>query len=239
MMLRISANTSSKAKSAVTTCLYNLRQLTRAWQMYADDNKGIVPDNNTGSPTVWLSSLDYADPGSTAPAALTNTPFGQYAARPEIYKCPADLSTTRTANGMIEIPRTYSMNAAVGSAFAYWLPSPSYRTYTNLASITAPSPSQLFVFIEKYPDRGNDASFPFIMPRSLGSTELVDPPAAYHDYSTGLSFADGHVEMKHWVDRRTSPTIPYSSSNPPIFNTSQQNNYDILWLADRTSAKSQ
>jgi len=239
LMLRISAGTDQENKTATSTCLYNLRQLTRAWQLYADDNRGIVADNNFGSPTVWAkNAISLNDPGNIPPAALTNTPFGKYVARADFFHCPAHHNSVRTSAGIIDGIRTYSMNAAVGAGSATWLPSPAYRTYTNLASMTTPSPSRLFVFIEEHPDSINDGSFALIMPSSPTTTELIDFPAGFHGYSAGLSFADGHVEMKHWIDSRTSPSAVYSLPNPN-FNRPTPNNPDVLWLAERTSSRRQ
>jgi hypothetical protein len=233
-LVRLAADASSKGKSSTAVCLYNLRQLTRAWQMYADDNRGVLPENSVDAQNVWVRGLiDYTSPESGNPVNLTNTPFGRYAARPEIYRCPADESSIRTVSGLTLRNRSYSMNAAVGSATGFWLPSPKYRTYTNLASITAPPPSNLYIFLEEHPDSINDGLFALEMPTSAGSTRLIDFPAAYHDGSMSLSYADGHSEMKTWVDARTSPPVRFQ---PILVNTSQANNADILWLAQRTSA---
>ncbi|MEO8429097.1 MAG: hypothetical protein ABI651_18555, partial [Verrucomicrobiota bacterium] len=41
-------------------------------------------------------------------------------------------------------------------------------------------------------------------PERPGATKIVDWPASYHNKSGGLSFADGHSEIKRWSDGRTT-----------------------------------
>src|SRR5690348_7219418 len=74
-LVRLAADASSKGKSSTAVCLYNLRQLTRAWQMYADDNRGVLPENSVDAQNVWVRGLiDYTSPESGNPVSLTNTP---------------------------------------------------------------------------------------------------------------------------------------------------------------------
>jgi len=233
-LLQIGGATTSKSKGSVAVCFFNLRQLTQAWQMYADDNKGALAENIDSSRTWVTSIVDYSSPQSANTATLTNTPFGRYVGRTDVYHCPADETTVRTASGLVPRNRSYSMNGAVGNPSSFWLPTPPYRSYTNLANISAPSPSHLFIFLEEHPDSINDGLFAVQMPTSAASTTLIDFPAAYHDGAMSLSYADGHVEMKRWLDPRTSPPVRFNSLLP-ISN--QANNPDILWLADRTSAR--
>jgi prepilin-type N-terminal cleavage/methylation domain-containing protein len=43
--LQLAALTNNRTQGQVMTCRYNLGQLTRAWQMYAEDNAGWFPPN--------------------------------------------------------------------------------------------------------------------------------------------------------------------------------------------------
>ena len=237
--LRGAASITTKGKNSVPICLYNLRQLTQAWQMYAEDHRGTLPANETDLQNAWVRGvLDYTgSPVNTNLVALTNTIFGAYVRRPEVYRCPADESTVRS--GVLFYPRvrSYSMNSAIGTRNSNWLPTPQYRTYTNISAIVTPPPSRLWIFLEEHPDSINDGSFGFSMPTTPASTQMIDFPAAYHDFSAGLSFADGHAEMKRWLDPRTLPPIRYNNSL--LLNVPQPNNPDILWLAERTSSRSE
>jgi len=61
-------------------------------------------------------------------------------------------------------------------------------------------------------------------------TQLFDYPASYHDGSDGLSFADGHVEMHKYRDRRTMPPFKWSAGDVLPHGISSPNNLDITWL---------
>jgi prepilin-type processing-associated H-X9-DG protein len=39
-----------------------------------------------------------------------------------------------------------------------------------------------------------------------------DVPASYHNGAGGLSFVDGHAEIKRWLDPRTAPPIRKDST---------------------------
>lgn len=65
-----------------------------------------------------------------------------------------------------------------------------------------------------------------------------DFPAGYHNRVGGYSFADGHAEIKRWMDRRTVPPIFKGVS---LFNsqefTPSPRNPDIGWLQERSTRK--
>jgi prepilin-type processing-associated H-X9-DG protein len=60
----------------------------------------------------------------------------------------------------------------------------------------------------------------------------VDCPAHYHVNACGLSFCDGHAQIRRWTDpvvldwQRTASLSPYGTRTP-----------DLRWLLDRTSAR--
>ena len=58
-----------------------------------------------------------------------------------------------------------------------------------------------------------------------------DDPAAYHNGAGGLSFADGHSEIKKWVDGRTRPLLKANGTIP--LNVASPNNRDMVWLQER------
>jgi prepilin-type processing-associated H-X9-DG protein len=67
-----------------------------------------------------------------------------------------------------------------------------------------------------------------------GAAALPDFPASYHNGAGGLSFADGHAEIKKWLDPRTKPKVlkRAMTSAPP-----QGNNPDVVWLWERTTRR--
>ncbi|SRR6266568_424485 len=62
--------------------------------------------------------------------------------------------------------------------------------------------------------------------------KLPDFPASFHNKAGGMSFADGHSEIKRWLDPRTMP--PVKRTNPP--SVSQANNPDVIWLWQHTTS---
>jgi prepilin-type processing-associated H-X9-DG protein len=92
---------------------------------------------------------------------------------------------------------------------------------------------QTFVFIEEHPDSMNDGAL-FVNMYDTGlATRIIDFPAAFHALGANLSFADGSVRFRQWIDARTTPAPRYNSSM--VLNVSSANNQDILWLQSVTT----
>ena len=62
---------------------------------------------------------------------------------------------------------------------------------------------------------------------------FFDLPGYYHHRSGGFSFADGHSEMRHWQDSRTTPAIVHEGYVDDWF--SSPNNPDVAWLQYRST----
>jgi prepilin-type processing-associated H-X9-DG protein len=59
-----------------------------------------------------------------------------------------------------------------------------------------------------------------------------DLPASYHNGAGGVSFVDGHAEIKRWLDPRTTPPMGQAASVSRC-----PTNQDIIWLQDRATRK--
>lgn len=69
------------------------------------------------------------------------------------------------------------------------------------------NPSQVFVFVDEADDSIDDGHF-LVWPAP--DTRWVNLPAAHHDRTGLLSFADGHVEIWNWrAPKRFSPKQQY------------------------------
>lgn len=68
----------------------------------------------------------------------------------------------------------------------------------------------------------------------LGETYLVDIPASHHNGGGALSFADGHSEIRKWVDERTRIDVPKNASIPII--KPSPGNLDVAWLQERSTS---
>ncbi|HAV62873.1 MAG TPA: hypothetical protein DCY13_10965, partial [Verrucomicrobiales bacterium] len=60
----------------------------------------------------------------------------------------------------------------------------------------------------------------------------IDLPAARHQNAANLTFADGHVETKRWLDKRTLQ--PVLRKQPELIFA--PNSADHAWLRERASA---
>ena len=254
----------AKAKAQGTGCLNNLKQLTLAWTMYADDNDQRVPMNigyqaqadweswvrgwlTLDVPVGTLPSPPPSAEQSTDVSYLLNSPLARYDAKPGIWRCPADKST-RTVNG-VRLPRTrsFSMNAHLGHYHPDRVPpNPPWvtdwmrqRMVKRTTDFRDPGPARCHVFLDEREDSIMDSHF-FLHPAGFLENDpslyrLVGYPGSYHNGAGNLSFADGHVESHRWLDPRTKPPL---IPNRPIPRTVEGNpcpgNPDVGWIQERT-----
>jgi len=241
----------AKSKAQGIKCVSNLKQLQLVWHLYADDNN----DKTTTSgytkpvePTSWVDGwLDFVPGNSdnTNTAALKDpkrSKFAYYLTDVEVYKCPADRSSVRIGGKTYPRVRSMSMSQAFGPGD--WLDpagaganvtSKKYRVYYKTSDIISPSPSMCWVLLDEHPDSMNAGGFANMMVESPGAARIIDFPASYHNGAAGISFADGHAEIRKWVDPRTKPPPKYNGQL--ALNVASPNNQDMIWLADRTSSR--
>ena len=108
-----------------------------------------------------------------------------------------------------------------------------YRTFQKLSDIV--SPAMTYVLLDEHPDSINAGGFANMMVESDAGIRIIDFPASYHNGAGGISFADGHAEIKKWVDPRTRPKPTYTGTM--ALNVASPNNKDMKWLADRTTVR--
>ncbi len=192
-----------------------------------------------------------------------NSVIAKYAKSAPIFRCPADRSVQRVGNVLTGLGkprvRSMSMNSAIGTAWNdtsvsaanrgkvplvgdfltgnYTTGQTIWRKYAKTSDITRPAPVNLWVTMDEFPGSINDASMAAMawdFGSPLNSERIIDYPASYHNKAGGISFADGHAEIKKWRDARTTPLdngelIPLGVPSP--------GNQDIRWLGERTSAR--
>lgn len=203
----------AKTKATGIGCINNGRQLGLAWQMYAGDHQDNIVRNGTGGGTEqlgWVGGWILADANGIAatPADCTNVnllkpPYGKlwdYNQSPGIYKCPADKFTVKIGGKRYPRTRSISMNGFMnGLSWHTELTKNTFWTYTKLSQIR--DQSSHFVFIDEREEAVDDGYFltvPDLKDNSWGNL-----PAVYHNNAGGLSFADGHAEIRKWVDANT------------------------------------
>jgi prepilin-type processing-associated H-X9-DG protein len=235
VLLHLPSHANHRVAGQRASCLENLRQLTRAWISYAEDNQGLLAGNLDGGSAQMITStnltwavgwlaLDTQRIDNTNWVALMHSQLGEYLPSHAVFKCPADLSLGPVPGGQ-RLPRvrSYSMNTYVGNRqhFPY---TSGYRQFRHMSEITDPSPAQLFVFLDERDDSINDAAFFVDMagfePPSPSSYYIVDYPADWHNRAGNFAFADGHTETWRWQDVRTTPfhrpgqSLPLNSASP-------------------------
>ena len=243
----------AKAKACGISCMSNLKQLQLAWTIYATDNNDGVVTNagataaNQGSwVTGWLDWIRGQPIGAnTNQQYLQDGGLGSYTSRSlGIYKCCAD----RVPSLVGERVRSVSMNGFVGDYPTTAHPNglvydnygnAQYRTFRKVTDFTRPGPSSTWVILDEHPDSINDGLFGVNMPPAAtwnagtGTAAWDDVPGSQHNGSCGLSFADGHTEIKKWQDANTIGPVIKAATGPGYLKTSPR---DHVWLNQRTTA---
>jgi prepilin-type processing-associated H-X9-DG protein len=62
---------------------------------------------------------------------------------------------------------------------------------------------------------------------------FFDLPGFYHNRANGFSYADGHSEIRKWMDARTMPAVVKGKYVVDGFKSPR--NQDIGWLQERSS----
>ncbi len=221
-------------------CRENLRRLIQAWQLYADDHAGRIVPNNGSNPNdprgTWAAGwLDYHSTDNTNTTFLVNPEahqgrtglLGPYLQRDaSVFLCPADYSTVTLAGQPHRRVRSVSMNNWMGGD-AYCGQALYFKAYRRQSDII--TPANRWVFIEERPDSINDSWHAM----RLHDENLVDYPGFFHASGTWISFADGHVEHRRWVDPRMIPF--YKAGELLPLQVPMPGNADLVWLKERTT----
>jgi prepilin-type processing-associated H-X9-DG protein len=200
--------------------------------LYADDNSGRLAENRGYSTTTncWVTGvLSWLSvPDNTNVQFLIDCQIGPYVAKNRgVFRCPAD--KIPSANG--SRVRSISMNGFMGDTGNLNANlNPGWKRFLKYSDITKPTPSMAFVFLDEHPDSINDGLFNV----KMDTVVWDDVPASYHNGACGFSFADGHSEIKKWLDATTKQ--PILKINPSA-GTGKVALKDHAWIKDRTNAK--
>ena len=222
----------SKAKAEAMNCLANIKQLSLAWTLYADDfNDWLV--NNHGVPETlarrqtWANNVEdwLASDDNTNLVLLSDSKLGPFANRStRIYKCPSDKEPAPNGPRI----RSMSMNAMVGNPGELTnVFNPLYVQYFKKSQFL--NPSGTFVFLDEHADTINDGFFV----NRLEDYAWGNLPGSYHNGGANFSFADGHVESHRWLVPAT--VRPVMRTRIDKFPAAPQTDFE--WLKVRTSVK--
>jgi len=234
----------AKAKAQGISCMNDLKQHQTAWIMYSGDNQDKLVLNGGLNAQVTLSTDSAAQPGGAksewVQGRVDQLPMGtniaflqigllyQYVNTIGIYKCPAD---TQQVHGFPPV-RSMSMNCWMNPIDSWNDNGGGHpgvvREFRKQSDIIAPGPSMAWVFIDENPYCINDGFF--VCDPATTSMRWNDYPASYHNGAGGLSFADGHAEIKKWRDS-VLLGCKTSTSLPPDTTAS-----DLAWLKERSSS---
>jgi len=253
--LLLPALAKARERAEGISCLNNTRQLTLAWQLYADDHDGFLPYNLGMNGSSFRTNINWVNnvmtwdlsSDNTNTATLTGASLGSYVSgATSIYHCPSDhvLSTIQRAAGWNRRIRSYSMNAMVGNAGAFStngvnVNNPNYTQFFKITQI--PRPADIFVFLDEHPDSIDDGYFlnkdAEITYGSYGGAEWIDLPASYHNNAAAFSFADGHAALHRWLKSNTIyPPAPNAANLPIVIPaTPADERTDFDWILQHMS----
>lgn len=240
----------AKSKAHGIGCLNNMRQLATSWIMYTNDQNEKIPPNNGDQginyARTWVSgwlTLDRGDnlgrpgidhPDNTNTVYIKNSHLFPYSKDYGIWRCPADKSLSTIGGKRYPHVRTMSMNNWLNSDGAW---TPGWRVIRKTSDMTQPNPSGTWILIDEREDSINDGFFVVDMVGADdgGQQRIVDYPSIYHANSAGLNFADGHAEIRRWIDpamkANFTPNVHLS------LNAVSGRFRDITWLQQRSTGR--
>jgi len=234
----------AKSKAMGIQALNNLRQIGLAWVMYADDNGGkLAPAGSGGGSSGKAANnhcfmggwLDFTSSFDNINTELLLNPnyngysghLGPYLKNPAVFRDPGDKSQVKIFGRLRNRVRSISINNWMGGAV--YCGQSEYRLFKKVDEITRPAPAKAWVVITEREDSINDAWWAVDMVNNF-----VDLPASYHNGAGNLMFADGHSELKKWLDERTVPLLKKGELIP--LNQPSPGNVDLDWVRERTTS---
>jgi len=232
----------AREQAKVAACMSNVRQLTTAWIMYANDNKGFLVWAETDDhslPTIPTTDKDYGeigwvidvpgDPNFNSAAAIRAGNLWKYCKNADTYRCPSSLDLINYRSYSI---CTYLNGARSLHSAAYQDAPQNDPKLPTVFKLSQLKPDRLVFVEENDPRQGfNNGSFleqkPY--PPGVQPSAWLDVPAFFHKKGTVISYADGHADYHMWTDPRTlSVKIFGSQGAGTSWNT--PNNPDLYWL---------
>jgi prepilin-type N-terminal cleavage/methylation domain-containing protein len=249
--LLLPALASAKAHAWRINCVSNEKQLAIAWTIYAGDNGERLVLNGGDGNTVSTSAHLWIYGGNHGSSdTLTNKNyligsayalFAPIIPNERIYRCPADrtiwqiYTTGSSTPRTVEEQRSYSMNCYVGSSSGSIVTpvflTGGYKAYTKSSHINAAGPANRWVFSDVNPYYICTPAFGVDMTLAT----WVHYPSTLHNRRGVLAFADGRVEVHHWLDNRTIAIV--TSTHPMTHTDPAAGNADLAWLAALTTSQ--
>ena len=233
----------AKQKAQGIKCVNNLRQLALGWVIYSGDfNERICQTGGVGDTAQALTdaninngnwvhgNMSVAGASATDPNLIKAGALFPYTKSVDIYKCPADVKTQPNTTGVATLTtRSMSMNCFLNPINIGNFGGPGLaHVFKKTSDIRAAV--NTWVTLDESPGTINDGWF--VCDAWYGgypSTTWVDLPASYHNRAGGICFADGHAQIKKWMD---SNLLNYGKPGGPTGNFVPQGTPtgDLFWL---------
>jgi len=179
----------AKEQGQRATCLSNVKQLTLAWILYAQENEDRIVNastffSRTGEPA-WIGARSQdTDPIEVRRKRLMEGVLYKYCDNVNIYRCPTGI------RGEV---LTYAIVDALNGATS--IPGTKDLMVKRLSQVKRPG--ERFVFIDE--GRISPDSWTVYYDRE----SWWDQPTVRHGDGTNFSFVDGHSDYWKWKDART------------------------------------
>ena len=237
----------AKQKAQGIQCINNLKQLSLAWIMYAQDYNGTLAKNgdeghqpNSDTDTTSANAVQWCpgreDQAAASQAVDTNyIRLGciyPYTKNINIYRCPADTTTVLLYGAQQAKTRSMSMNAYLSPWTPMWSSSATGRIFYKESDLGVMGAVNVWLFMDENPYSINDgymAEYPPQGPTTAANLNWVDYPATYHNKAGGISFCDGHAQIRKWSD---AAVFNMRTPSPPSLPSSGD---DLPWLQNLTT----
>jgi len=208
---------SARELSQRTVCLSNLRQLTLAWIVYAEEHDGKIVLNRDRSKSMIYSNEGWLGVAFRA-SMMSRAELLQHRQKGDLWPWIKDVDIYRCPRGRPGHRVTYAIVAAANGApvegtylpggTGYWKYAPFGRRIgstvlrlTRLTEIVSPGAAQRAVFVDtgQTPSIDYDFHIEYLYPK----WSEYSPPPIHHSDGVTLSMADGHAEYWKWKGRET------------------------------------
>ncbi|MHC4653777.1 MAG: type II secretion system protein [Planctomycetota bacterium] len=204
-------------------CLGNLKDLSLAWSIYADDNEGRLVNGETGEaprtkmnnafiPPKVYEEIPWAfesDPDTSIydqEAQIKKGILYTYSRNVKVYRCPG---------GKAKHMRTYSITCSVNGEGGHLVDNNAMLWIKNRSLIHRPHERIILIdegrtIVNNDPDPTKGHSFKI----NYFNHEWIDSPPVRHGGGTTVAYADNHTEYRKWegIDTKTFGKIGTSGS---------------------------
>jgi prepilin-type N-terminal cleavage/methylation domain-containing protein/prepilin-type processing-associated H-X9-DG protein len=217
--LLIPALVSAKRKATSAACLSNQKQLTLAWNMYAEDNSDRIVSLTVASANDWwaspspaiYASMPVNDAVRAAQKGYRDGKLYPYAANPDIIHCPGDQRFRLPVGDPGAKTCGWAYDSYSGAEGANGGKNPNWSLdYRLFKKTDIRQPSEKYIFVEEADSRAgyNAGSWDFKDPGCPSGyqgpvPQAEDSVAVFHGNSSTLGWADGHAERHRWREGQT------------------------------------